>query len=98
MIHVIATIELHPECRDQFLEEFQKIVPLVHAERSRVRDRKGPCRPAPGVWRSCRCVFKGWLRQFMCDKILFSYKLHKGYSTQNIESRLGGKTLSPGYS
>lgn len=32
MIHVIATIELRPGTRDAFLDEFQKIVPLVHAE------------------------------------------------------------------
>ena len=32
MIHVIATIELHPNRRDDFLAEFRKIVPLVLAE------------------------------------------------------------------
>ncbi len=32
MIHVIATIEVAPEHRDAFLEEFRRIVPLVRAE------------------------------------------------------------------
>jgi quinol monooxygenase YgiN len=32
MIHVIATVQLHPGQRDAFLAEFHKIVPLVHAE------------------------------------------------------------------
>lgn len=32
MIHVIATIELHPGKRAAFLAEFHKIVPLVRAE------------------------------------------------------------------
>ena len=32
MIHVIATIELNEGRRDDFLEEFHKLVPLVHAE------------------------------------------------------------------
>ena len=32
MIHVIATIEVHPGKRDAFLAEFHRIVPLVHAE------------------------------------------------------------------
>ena len=32
MIHVIATVELHPGRRDAFLGEFQRIVPLVRAE------------------------------------------------------------------
>lgn len=32
MIHVLATIELHPGRRDAFLAEFAKIVPLVRAE------------------------------------------------------------------
>jgi quinol monooxygenase YgiN len=32
MIHVIATIELHPGARDAFLGEFRKIVPAVRAE------------------------------------------------------------------
>lgn len=32
MIHVIATIELNANRRDQFLVEFHRIVPLVHAE------------------------------------------------------------------
>lgn len=32
MIHVIATIELNPGRRDDFLNEFRKIVPLVRAE------------------------------------------------------------------
>jgi quinol monooxygenase YgiN len=33
MIHVIAIIELHPGKRAEFLREFHRIVPLVHAER-----------------------------------------------------------------
>jgi quinol monooxygenase YgiN len=32
MVHVIATIELNPGVRRRFLEEFARIVPLVHAE------------------------------------------------------------------
>ncbi|CAN5731705.1 hypothetical protein BH23PLA1_BH23PLA1_33950 [soil metagenome] len=32
MIHVIATIELHPGRRDAFLNEFRQLVPLVQAE------------------------------------------------------------------
>ena len=32
MIHVIATINVKPGKRDAFLAEFQRIVPLVHAE------------------------------------------------------------------
>jgi quinol monooxygenase YgiN len=32
MIHVLATIELQPGTRDQFLGEFHKVMPLVHAE------------------------------------------------------------------
>ena len=32
MIHVIATIELHPGRREAFLAEFRKLVPLVLAE------------------------------------------------------------------
>ncbi len=32
MIHVIATIELHPGRREAFLEEFRRIVPDVLAE------------------------------------------------------------------
>jgi quinol monooxygenase YgiN len=32
MIHVIATIELHPGRREQFLAEFRRVVPLVRAE------------------------------------------------------------------
>jgi len=32
MIHVIATIELHPGTRERFLEEFRRIVPEVRAE------------------------------------------------------------------
>lgn len=32
MIHVIATIEVKPDTRPQFLEEFGQLVPLVHAE------------------------------------------------------------------
>ena len=32
MIHVLATIELAPGVREQFLAEFRKIVPLVLAE------------------------------------------------------------------
>lgn len=32
MIHVIATIELHPGTREKFLAEFVKVVPDVHAE------------------------------------------------------------------
>jgi quinol monooxygenase YgiN len=32
MIHVIATIELHPGRREAFLAEFRTLVPLVRAE------------------------------------------------------------------
>ena len=32
MVHVIATIELHPGVRERFLEEFRAVVPPVHAE------------------------------------------------------------------
>jgi quinol monooxygenase YgiN len=32
MIHVIATINVKPGQRDAFIAEFQRIVPLVHAE------------------------------------------------------------------
>jgi quinol monooxygenase YgiN len=32
MVHVIATIQLSVGVRDRFLEEFGRIVPLVHAE------------------------------------------------------------------
>lgn len=32
MIHVIATIELAPGARENFLAEFHQIVPKVHAE------------------------------------------------------------------
>jgi quinol monooxygenase YgiN len=32
MIHVIATVELAPGRREQFLEEFHRLVPLVRAE------------------------------------------------------------------
>jgi quinol monooxygenase YgiN len=32
MIHVIATIELHPGRRDDYLAEFRKLVPHVRAE------------------------------------------------------------------
>jgi quinol monooxygenase YgiN len=32
MIHVIATVELHEGKRAAFLEEFHRLVPLVHAE------------------------------------------------------------------
>lgn len=32
MIHVLATIELHPGRREAFLAEFAKIVPAVRAE------------------------------------------------------------------
>ena len=32
MIHVVATIDLNPGTRDQFLAEFRKIVPDVKAE------------------------------------------------------------------
>jgi quinol monooxygenase YgiN len=32
MIHVIATIELHPGKRDEFLRAFHALVPQVHAE------------------------------------------------------------------
>lgn len=32
MIHVIATIELNPGKRAAFLQEFHKLMPLVHAE------------------------------------------------------------------
>jgi len=32
MIHVIATIELMPGSRDEFLAEFHQVVPLAHKE------------------------------------------------------------------
>jgi quinol monooxygenase YgiN len=32
VIHVIATVELHPETRDRFLHEFARIEPQVKAE------------------------------------------------------------------
>ena len=32
MIHVIATVTLKPGSRQQFLEEFARVVPLVHNE------------------------------------------------------------------
>jgi quinol monooxygenase YgiN len=32
MIHVIATIELHPETRERFLLEFGRLVPQVRGE------------------------------------------------------------------
>jgi quinol monooxygenase YgiN len=32
MIHVIATVELHPGTRQRFLDEFAKVVPEVRAE------------------------------------------------------------------
>jgi quinol monooxygenase YgiN len=32
MIHVIATVELHPGTRQQFLHEFTQLVPRVRAE------------------------------------------------------------------
>lgn len=32
MIHVLATITLHPGKRDAFLDAFRQLVPLVHAE------------------------------------------------------------------
>lgn len=32
MIHVLATIDLRPDTRDQFLAEFRAIVPIVLAE------------------------------------------------------------------
>lgn len=32
MIHVLATVELHPGMRDKFLSELFRIVPLVRAE------------------------------------------------------------------
>jgi quinol monooxygenase YgiN len=32
MIHVIATINLKPNCRAEFLKAFARLVPLVHAE------------------------------------------------------------------
>jgi quinol monooxygenase YgiN len=32
MIHVIATIDLNEGCRDAFLAEFHKLIPLVRAE------------------------------------------------------------------
>jgi len=33
MIHVIATVELHPDTREQFLHEFGKVAPKVRAEK-----------------------------------------------------------------
>ncbi len=32
MIHVLATVQLQPGTRAAFLEEFRKLMPLVHAE------------------------------------------------------------------
>ncbi len=32
MIHVIATIEIHPGRREEFLKEFHEVMPAVHAE------------------------------------------------------------------
>ena len=32
MIHVIATIEVQPGRREEFLSEFRRLVPTVHAE------------------------------------------------------------------
>jgi len=32
MIHVLATITLHPGTRGAFLEEFHRLMPAVHAE------------------------------------------------------------------
>jgi quinol monooxygenase YgiN len=32
MVHVIATVELHPGTRDKFLAEFRKLIPDVKAE------------------------------------------------------------------
>jgi len=32
MIHVIATVTVHPGCRAEFLEHFHRLMPLVHAE------------------------------------------------------------------
>lgn len=32
MIHVIATVELHPNSRDAFFKEFTQVVPHVRAE------------------------------------------------------------------
>lgn len=32
MIHVVATVELQPGRRAPFLEEFQRVIPLVRAE------------------------------------------------------------------
>ena len=32
MLHVLATIELHPGTRDRFLAEFHGVMPAVHAE------------------------------------------------------------------
>ena len=32
MIHVIATIELHPGTRELYLNEFRQLLPKVHAE------------------------------------------------------------------
>ena len=31
MVHVIATIELNPGCRDAFLTQFHRVMPMVHA-------------------------------------------------------------------
>src|SRR5690242_2704499 len=33
MIHVIATIEIAPGRRDDFLQQFRKLMPKVHAEK-----------------------------------------------------------------
>ena len=32
MIHVVATVELHPGTRERFLQEFAQLIPLVRAE------------------------------------------------------------------
>ncbi len=32
MIHVIATIQLNPNCRSEFLQAFARLTPLVRAE------------------------------------------------------------------
>ena len=32
MIHVLATVQLHPDRREAFLEEFHRLMPQVHAE------------------------------------------------------------------
>ncbi len=45
MIHVIAGIQIAPGQRDKFLEEFHKLVPLVHAEAGCIE--YGPTLDAP---------------------------------------------------